>query len=234
MASKGTDAKEEKTSGVLPRKEQELFRTLVQCYEKKAYNKGIKTANAILTKFPQHGETLSMKGLISNCMGKRDEAHELCKQGLRNGLKSSITWHVYGLLHKSDKNIKEASKCYLNALRIDPSNQNILRDLATLQLQMRDLAGFVLTRRKLLDARPSVGTSWIAYAVGHYLMGEHGSAYDVIAKFLEGVTQDSDKKNPEEKHAESELLLFQNRCEAPSPSLCLRSGVAPYIHTSPP
>ena len=37
-------------------------------------------------------------------------------------------------------------------------------------------------------------------------------AYDVIAKFFEGVTTDKVVKTPEDKHAESELILFQSRC----------------------
>jgi hypothetical protein len=45
-------------------------------------------------------------------------------------------WHVFGLLHKSENNLKEARKCYLNALRIDSGNQSILRDLSALQVQV--------------------------------------------------------------------------------------------------
>ena len=198
--------------GELPKKEKELFRSVVSCYESKHYKKGIKNADLILKKYPNHGETLSMKGLITNFLGKKEEAYELVKAGLRHGLRSHICWHVFGLLHKSDKNLKEASKCYLNALRIDPYNQNILRDLSTLQLQVRDLSGFVVSRRKILDARPSLGTSWIAYAVGNYLMGDYAAAFDIVNKYLEGSTQDSNLKSAEEKHAESELLLFQNKC----------------------
>ena len=37
------------------------------------YKKGIKAAESILKKFPNHGETLAMKGLITSMMGKRDE-----------------------------------------------------------------------------------------------------------------------------------------------------------------
>ena len=199
--------------GELPKKEKELFRSVVSCYESKNYKKGIKNADLILKKYPNHGETLAMKGLITNFLGgKKEDAYELVKAGLRNGVRSHICWHVFGLLHKSDKNLKEASKCYLNALRIDPYNQNILRDLSTLQLQVRDLSGFVVSRRKILDARPSLGTSWIAYAVGNYLMGDYVAAFDIVNKYLEGSTQDSNLKSAEEKHAESELLLFQNKC----------------------
>ena len=77
-----------------------------------------------------------MKGIILNCMGKKEEAYELVKSGLKNDVRSHVCWHVYGLLYRSDNNYKEAIKCYLNALRIDPSNQNIMRDLSWLQMQV--------------------------------------------------------------------------------------------------
>ena len=80
----------------LPKKENDLFQQLVRCYETKAHKKGIKAADAILKKFPNHGETLSMKGLVLSCMDKREEAHELVKLGLKNDVKSHVCWHVYG------------------------------------------------------------------------------------------------------------------------------------------
>lgn len=124
----------------LPTKEQQLFRTLVGCYESKQYKKGVKTADTILKKFPNHGETLAMKGLVMNCMNKKTEAYELVKNGLRNDVRSHICWHVFGLLHRSDNNYKEAIKCYLNALKIDTDNHNILRDLSWLQIQVCTLS----------------------------------------------------------------------------------------------
>ena len=53
----------------LPSREQGQFRSIVKFYETKQYKKGVKTADGILKKFPEHGETLSMKGLVLNCMG---------------------------------------------------------------------------------------------------------------------------------------------------------------------
>lgn len=120
----------------MAKKEQDAFRTVVSCYEQKQYKRGVKTADTILKKHPDHGETQAMKGLILNCMGQKEEAYELVKLGLRNDVRSHVCWHVYGLLYRSDNNYKEAIKCYLNALRIDKNNQNILRDLGNLQLQV--------------------------------------------------------------------------------------------------
>jgi peptide alpha-N-acetyltransferase len=44
---------------------------------------------------------------------------------------------VLGLLYRSDREYREAIKCYRNALRIDPDNLEILRDLSLLQVIMR-------------------------------------------------------------------------------------------------
>ena len=103
----------------LPTREQGQFRSIVKFYETKQYKKGVKTADGILRKFPEHGETLSMKGLILNSQQKKKEAYELVKKGLRHNMRSHVCWHVFGLMHRSDRNYPEAIKSYLNALRID-------------------------------------------------------------------------------------------------------------------
>ena len=62
----------------------------------KAYKKGLKAADAVLKRFPEHGETLAMKGLLLNCMERKEEAYELVKRGVKNDLRSHVCWHVYG------------------------------------------------------------------------------------------------------------------------------------------
>ncbi|KAK9808522.1 hypothetical protein WJX73_004343 [Symbiochloris irregularis] len=140
----------------LPGKDAALFRTLVKLYESKQYKKGIKTADQILKKYSEHGETLAMKGLLLNSLGKREEAYEYTRNGLKANLKSHVCWHVYGLIYRGDSNYDEAIKCYKNALRIERDNLTILRDLALLQVQMRDTAGFLETRQQILKLKPEV------------------------------------------------------------------------------
>jgi hypothetical protein len=53
----------------LPKKEADLFKNVVKFYESKQYKKGLKNAETILKRFPNHGETLCMKGLIVNSLG---------------------------------------------------------------------------------------------------------------------------------------------------------------------
>jgi hypothetical protein len=80
----------------LPPKEANLFRQVVKCYEGKQYKKGVKAADQILKKVSDHGETLAMKGLIMNCLEKKEEAYELVRKGVKCDIKSYVCWHVYG------------------------------------------------------------------------------------------------------------------------------------------
>lgn len=184
-----------------------MFRLVVSLYESKKYTKGIQTADNILKKFPNHGETQSMKGLIFNCLGKKEEALELVKSGVRNDVKSHVCWHVFGLIHKSDSNYPEAIKCYQNALKIDENNQNILRDLSWMQVQTRDLEGFVVSRNKLLETKPTQRASWVPAAVANYMVNQFQVAFDLVTKYRANPNTDKG-----DAYEEGELLLFQNMC----------------------
>ena len=106
-------------------------------YEEKQYKKGLKDAEKILRspKFCEHGETLAMKGLILNCMDRKEEGYEFARRGLRNNLRSHVCWHVFGLMHRSDRNYPEAIKSYLQALRIDKVNSHWPSGTAQLRMQ---------------------------------------------------------------------------------------------------
>ncbi|MGH0139066.1 UNVERIFIED_CONTAM: hypothetical protein FKN15_068150 [Acipenser sinensis] len=132
-----------------------------RCYEHKQYRNGLKFCKQILSnsKFAEHGETLAMKGLTLNCLGKKEEAYDL----------------------RSDKKYDEAIKCYRNALKWDKDNLQILRDLSLLQIQMRDLEGYRETRYQLLQLRPAQRASWIGYAIAYHLLED----YEMAAKILE-------------------------------------------------
>jgi N-alpha-acetyltransferase 15/16, NatA auxiliary subunit len=110
----------------LPAKERSLFARLLQEYELKKVKVGIKTADTILKKFPDHGETLCMKGLLLTSMERKAEGLELAKKGLRNDLGSFICWHALGILHRMDRNYGESIKCYSQALRIEPVSLSLL------------------------------------------------------------------------------------------------------------
>ncbi|XP_059935813.1 N-alpha-acetyltransferase 16, NatA auxiliary subunit isoform X2 [Mesoplodon densirostris] len=193
----------------LPPKESNLFKRILKCYEQKQYKNGLKFCKMILSnpKFAEHGETLAMKGLTLNCLGKKEEAYAFVRKGLRNDVKSHVCWHVYGLLQRSDKKYDEAIKCYRNALKLDKDNLQILRDLSLLQIQMRDLEGYRETRYQLLQLRPTQRASWIGYAIAYHLLKD----YDMALKLLEEFRQTQQVPPNKIDYEYSELLLYQNQ-----------------------
>ncbi|KMZ70167.1 putative NMDA receptor-regulated protein [Zostera marina] len=191
----------------LPSKEANLFKVIVKSYETKQYKKGLKAADAILKKFPKHGETLSMKGLTLNCLNRKPEAYDLVVLGLKNDLKSHVCWHVYGLLYRSDRDYREAIKCYRNALRIDPDNIEILRDLSLLQAQMRDLTGFVETRQQLLTLKSNHRMNWIGFAVAQHLNSNCLKAVEILEAYEGTLEEDYPPDNERCEHGE--MLLYK-------------------------
>jgi len=200
----------------LPKKEADLFRSLVKQHEMKQYKKAVRQANTILKKYPNHGETLAMKGLTLSYMSKREEAHELVKLGLRNDLRSHVCWHVLGLLHRSDRSYNQAIKAYKQALTIDPQNQQILRDLSSLQIQMRDLSGFAVTRNTLLTLKSNAKMNWIAFALARHLTGDLDGAIQVIDTYLSTLTEGAPELG--RCFESSELAMYRNSILAQKPN----------------
>jgi len=193
----------------LPPKENTLFKRILKCYEQKQYKNGLKFCKQILSnpKYAEHGETLAMKGLTLNYLGRKEEAYEYVKKGLKNDLRSHVCWHVYGLLQRADHKYDEAIKCYRNALKWDKDNIQILRDLSLLQVQMRDREGFRDTRYQLLKIRPAQRQSWIGYSISYYLLSNCDMAFTVMEEFRKTISQENQGKIDIEH---SEMLFYQN------------------------
>ncbi|KAJ1602583.1 hypothetical protein NDA14_006770 [Ustilago hordei] len=188
----------------LPTKERTLFQRLIQEYETKKYKLGLKTADTILKKFPDHGETVAMKGLLLGSTHRRNEGIELAKKGVRLDLTSFICWHALGILHRQDKNYEEAIKCYTQALRIEGGgNVNLLRESAFLQLQLRNYPPMVENRLTLLRMQPHLRINWIGLAVAHHLAGSLEAAVRVLEGY-ENVMRDI----PDRSYEHSEVLLY--------------------------
>ncbi|GKT99175.1 acetyltransferase [Fusarium langsethiae] len=190
----------------LASKEASLFRSVIRYYEDKQYKRGIKSAELILKKHPKHGDTTAMKALILNAQGKTEEAFALGKEALTMDMKSHICWHVYGLLHRANKNFEEAIKAYKFALRLEPDSAQIQRDLAILQIQCRDYQGYIQSRTAMLQARPQARQSWTALAIAHHLSGNPAEAEKVMNTYEETLKTKPSKFDNEH----SEAIMYKN------------------------
>ena len=156
-----------------------------------------------------------MKGLIINCLGRHDEAFAIAKDALKQDMQSHVCWHVYGLLWRSVKNYDEAIKAYKFALRFEPDSQQILRDLAYLQIQMRDFAGYAESRRTILTGKPQVRANWTGLAIAYHLAGNLAEAENILTKF-EGTLKQPPAKGTQDYVEHSEAGLYKNMIIAES------------------
>eukprot|EP00953_Heterococcus_sp_UTEX-ZZ885_P028122 15010-Heterococcus_DN1.PRE.1 len=79
-------------------RKQQYTDALLKFYETKMYKKGLKAADTILKKFPNHGETLAMKGLIYSCLGKKEERTSpptAAAESVCNGLYTFVVFGHY-------------------------------------------------------------------------------------------------------------------------------------------
>ncbi|MBE7179950.1 MAG: hypothetical protein INR71_01885 [Terriglobus roseus] len=160
----------------------------------------------MLKKAPNHADTQAFKALTLERQGHTDEAFALAKLALKNDTKSHICWHVYGLLYRAVKNLEEAIKAYKFALRLEPDSQQILRDLAFLQIQMRDYQGYIQSRRQMLNARPQIRQNWTGLAVAQHLAGDLKAAEKLLQTY-----EDTLKSPPPRTDVEhSEASLYRN------------------------
>ncbi|KAL2176997.1 NMDA receptor-regulated protein 1-domain-containing protein [Thermothelomyces heterothallicus CBS 202.75] len=190
----------------LSTREANLFRTVIRHYEDKQYKRGLKAAEQILKKNPKHGDTMSMKALILNAQGKTEEAFALAKEALTIDMKSYICWHVYGILYRANKNFDEAIKAYKFALKLEPDSHQIQRDLAVLQIQMRDYPGYIQSRLLMLKSRPQLRQNWTALAIAYHLDGNLQQAENILTTYEKSVTTAPLRTDLEN----SEALLYKN------------------------
>ncbi|KAF7505822.1 hypothetical protein GJ744_000397 [Endocarpon pusillum] len=166
----------------------------------------LKAAEQVLRKNPNHADTQAMKALIISNQGQQKEAFALAKTALNNNMKSHVCWHVYGLLYRAEKNFDESIKAYKFALRLDPESAPIQRDLAHLQIQMRDFQGYIQSRRNMLQQKPGFRQNWTALAVAHHLAGNLEDAENVLTTY-----EDTLKQKPTRADMEHwEAILYKN------------------------
>ncbi|WFD20406.1 hypothetical protein MCAP1_002650 [Malassezia caprae] len=187
----------------LSSRERVLFARLIQEYENRKYKPALKTADAILSKAPEHGETLAIKGLVLFTLQQREEGLRLAKLGVRHELTSFICWHALGIVYRMDRNYEESLKCYAQALRIEGGNLNLVRESGFMQLQLRNYAPLIDARLVILRTQPHLRTNWVALAIAHDLADNKAQAVRVLAAY-----EDLSRDIPKHNYEFNEVVLY--------------------------
>jgi tetratricopeptide (TPR) repeat protein len=90
----------------------------------------------------------------------------------KSKMKSQMCWHTYGMLLHQTRDYQEAIKAYQFALRMDPNNLQIMRDVAIMQIQIRDHVGHTISKFDMLKHKPNLIHNWLAYTIANHMKGE--------------------------------------------------------------
>lgn len=82
-----------------------------------------------------------------------------------------------GTIYKQKRDYLESSKCFQNAYRFEPDNIQLLKDIAAMQVQIRDHSAHVLTRLSILKLKPNMIHNWTAFTVANHLKGDYDEMF---------------------------------------------------------
>ena len=208
------------------------FKEVNRLYECRDYKRALRVCDDILKKVADHGETMALKAMCLHGSGKKEEAMEMSRRALKANMRSQVTWHVLGTMHRNDMNYREAMRCFLQALKWDKDNLNILRDLAVVQIHIGEHRMLAETRRQLMQLNPKLRANWHGFAVSLHLAGNYTEALRAICAYEDMCAGDmkslKDKEESKDEMVESvEAALYH--------CLLLEEGMGPqpaldYLH----
>ncbi|EDO07477.1 NMDA receptor-regulated protein 1 family protein [Babesia bovis T2Bo] len=155
----------------LTSKDVATFKTVMDLYNQKQYKKGLKTVEGLLAKHPKYGEALSFKALFLSHLepSLENEIMDLAKEGLKNDVKSYICWYVLGAIYKQRKLYKDTFKCFSMALRIDPKNDRLMKDISAIAIEIHDYVSFRKMAKQILEIKLKFYKEWMAFAFSQHL-----------------------------------------------------------------
>lgn len=73
------------------------------------------------------------------------------------------------------------------------------------QIQTRDIPGFVDTRQQILQLKSNVKGNWLGFAIAHHLNGNHALAVQILDSF-----QQTQEEVPDsEQYEQSEMVMYK-------------------------
>ncbi|CAH2351197.1 N-terminal acetyltransferase A complex subunit Nat1p [[Candida] railenensis] len=196
-----------KATPILGSKEDIAFREALKLYDAKQYKKALKLVDQNLKKNSNHPESLTLKGCIIYFTGTKTEADLYVRKGLARSPTNHLVNHLAGIYFRNVENYAEAAKWYKAAIDNGSQNKQILRDLSTMQVQIRDYKNLKESRQLYLEEQPGFRANWTASAVAQHLNKNYDGAVSTLSK-IEGLIKEHLSESDKVEH--SECLLYKN------------------------
>jgi tetratricopeptide (TPR) repeat protein len=123
-----------------------VLKQALKNFENKNFKKTVKLCDEGIKFFPHNFEFWSLKAICLHSLGKAPEGYELIKRSLQQNTKSGLSWHLYAIMLKNDKNFADSIKSMRNSLKFDDSNISLRKEMSSLMLICQDFESFLETR----------------------------------------------------------------------------------------
>ena len=160
-----------------------ILKQALKSFENKNFKKSVKLCEEGLKSFPHSSEFLSLKAICLHSMGKISEGYDLVKKSLQQNTKSGLSWHLYAIMLKNDKNFVDSIKSMRTSLKFDESNISLRKEMSSLMLVCQDFESFLDTRLMILSNSNLNFINISSVALGFYL-NQLFLDYLVFIKFL--------------------------------------------------
>lgn len=191
---------------IFANKEDANAREALVLYESKQYKKALKLVDQNLKKNSSHAESLALKGCTNYQLGHKLEAESYITKALKKGPTNYLVNHLAGIYYRNVENYPEAAKWYKAAVDNGSQNTPILRDLALLQLQIRDYKNLRECRQRYAESQPHYRANWTAVAVSQHLNKDYDAAFNTLSK-IEGIIKPH-LQEPD-RYEQSECSLYK-------------------------
>lgn len=191
---------------IFANKEDANAREALNLYEAKQYKKALKLVDQNLKKNSAHSESLALKGCIYFQLNNKSEAESYIIKALKKGSSNYLVNHLAGIYYRNVENYPEAAKWYKAAVDNGSQNTPILRDLALLQLQIRDYKNLRDCRQRFLESQPGYRANWTAVAVAHHLNQDYDAAFSTLVKIEDIIREHLQELD---RYEQSECILYK-------------------------
>jgi hypothetical protein len=160
-----------------------ILKQALKTFENKNYKKSVKLCEEGLRSYPHSSELLSLKAICFHSLGKNSEGYDLVKKSLQQNTKSGLSWHLYAIMLKNDKNFIDSIKSMRTSLKFDESNISLRKEMSTLMLICQDFESFLEARTIIFSSNNSsiINISSMALA---FLLNQFFLSYLVFVKYL--------------------------------------------------
>lgn len=168
----------------LAQRDQLTFKLAQKLLEEGKCPKAAKIVDILLGKYPACIELLAVKCLIYRKIPeKKEDALTSIKVALKLDMKSVLAWYTMGNYYQLEGDYNQALISYKQAVKCDPTNFQVYKEISLVQLFLRQYDAFLETRKFMLAISNDSKINWCAVPLALHLNSQPLQAAELLLQW---------------------------------------------------